>query len=177
MPLYSLGERRPELRGRCFVADTAAVIGSVILEDEAGVWFNSVVRGDSDVITIGRRTNVQDGAVLHADPGIPLTLGEGVTVGHKVMLHGCAVGDNALIGINSVVLNHAVIGRNSLVGANTLIPERKTFPEGVLILGQPGKVIRELKPEEIDGLRRAADVYVDRIARYRDHLRPFARDR
>jgi carbonic anhydrase/acetyltransferase-like protein (isoleucine patch superfamily) len=174
MPIYSLGERRPELRGRCFVADTAALIGSVILEDEASVWFNTVVRGDSDLITIGRRTNVQDGSVLHADPDVPLTLGESVTVGHKVMLHGCTVGDNALIGINSVVLNHAVIGRNCLVGANTLIPERKTFPEGVLILGQPGKVIRELKPEEMDGLRRAADLYVERIARYREHLRPFA---
>jgi carbonic anhydrase/acetyltransferase-like protein (isoleucine patch superfamily) len=174
MPIYSLGERHPELRGRAFVADTATVIGSVILEDESSVWFSAVVRGDSDLITIGRRTNVQDGAVLHADPGIPLMLGVGVTVGHQVMLHGCSVGDGALIGIGAVVLNHAVIGRNCLVGAGTLIPERKSFPDGVMILGQPGKVIRELEPEEIEGLRRAADVYVDRIARYREHLRPFA---
>lgn len=172
MAIYALGERRVELRGaRCFVADTATVIGSVVIEDEASVWFNTVIRGDSDLITIGPRVNVQDASVLHTDPGIPLVLGAGVSVGHKVMLHGCIVGEGSLVGINSVILNHAVIGKHALVGANTLIPERKTFPDGVLILGQPGKVVRELRAEEIEGMARIADGYVERAARYREALR------
>src|SRR5215831_8775233 len=149
MAIYSLGERKVTFRGEdWFIAPDASVIGSVIVHNEASVWFGAVVRGDSDIITLGERTNIQDAAVLHADPGIPLTLGKNVSVGHKAMLHGCTVGDGSLIGIGAVVLNHVVIGRSTLIGAGALIPEGKTYPDGVLVLGTPGRVVRELKPEE-----------------------------
>src|SRR5262245_49118512 len=144
MPIYSLGERRVILRGsQHYIAPDASVIGSVTLENEASVWFNVVIRADNDQITIGEQTNVQDGSVLHVDPGFPMTLGRRITVGHKVMLHGCTVGDGALIGINSVILNGAKIGRSCLIGANTLIAEGKEIPDGVLVLGSPGKIVRE----------------------------------
>ena len=171
MPIYTLGERRVEFRGEeWFVAPDAALIGSVVLCNEASVWFNAVVRGDSDVITLGERTNVQDGAVLHTDPGIPLTLGRDVSVGHQAMLHGCTVGDGSLIGIGAIVLNHAVIGSGTLVGAGAVIPEGRTFPDGVLVLGAPGKIVRELKPEERAELLKNADIYVQRARSYREKL-------
>ncbi len=171
MPIYSLGERKVEFRGReWFVAPTASVMGSVVLEDQANVWFDVVIRGDNDLITVGERVNVQDGSVLHADPGFPLTLARGVSVGHKAMLHGCTVGEGSLIGMNSVVMNGAMIGRNSIVGSNTLIAEGKTFPDGVLILGSPGKVVRELRSEEIAGIRAIADGYVERARRFKSEL-------
>src|SRR5258706_11826208 len=153
MAVFSLGERKVVFQGEeWFIAHNATVIGSVVLHNQASVWCKSVVRGDSDIITIGERTNIQDAAVLHADPGIPLTLGKNVSVGHQAMLHGCTVGDGSLIGIGAIILNHAVIGKSCLIGAGTLITEGKTFPDGVLVVGSPGKVLRDLKPEERAGL-------------------------
>lgn len=173
MPIYTLGERKVEFRGEeWFLAPDAALIGTVIVHHEASVWFKAVVRGDSDVITLGERTNIQDGAVLHTDPGVPLALGRDVSVGHKALLHGCTVGNGSLIGIGAIVLNHAVIGSGTLVGAGTLIPEGKTFPDGVLVLGTPGKIVRELKPEEKAELLKNADIYVRRAKVYRERLRP-----
>ncbi|HEX4927068.1 MAG TPA: gamma carbonic anhydrase family protein [Burkholderiales bacterium] len=173
MPLFSLGDKRVRLVGADhYVAYDATLVGSVTLLAAASIWFKVVIRAENDLITVGERSNVQDGSVLHVDPGFPLTLGREVTVGHKVMLHGCTVGDGALIGINSVVMNGARIGAGSLVGANTLIPEGKEIPEGVLVVGSPGKVVRELTAEQKTWLREIADGYVKRAALYRRELRP-----
>ena len=172
--IYTLDDRVPEFRGDYWVADSAVVLGSVILEQDASVWFNAVLRGDNDVITVGEGSNIQDGSVLHTDPGMPLTSGRDVTVGHKVMLHGCTIGDNTLIGINSVILNGARIGRNCLIGANSLIPEGKEIPDGSLVMGSPGKVIRELTEEAIRGLTMSAKGYVANYRRFRDGLKPLA---
>jgi carbonic anhydrase/acetyltransferase-like protein (isoleucine patch superfamily) len=172
---YSLGDRTPDLQGdNHFIADGARVIGHVRLESNSSVWFNCVLRGDTEWITIGVGSNVQDGSVLHADPGYPLTVGDNVTVGHKVMLHGCTIGDNSLIGIGSTVLNGAVIGENCIVGANALITENKTFPAGSLIIGAPARVARELSDDEIASIGEAAEHYVDNAARYRKDLKPLA---
>ena len=168
--IYQLGNRRPEMKGDFFIADNAMVIGSVVLENNASVWFNAVIRGDNECITIGENSNVQDGSVLHTDPGVPLIIGKGVTVGHKVMLHGCHIGDNSLIGINAVVLNGARIGKNCLIGANSLIPEGKEIPDGSLVMGSPGKVVRQLTEEQIQGLTRSAESYVNNAARFRAEL-------
>ena len=171
MPIYSLGERSVEFRGEeWFIAPDAALIGTVIVHNEASVWFSAVVRGDSDVITLGERTNVQDGVVLHTDPGIPLTLGRNVSVGHQAMLHGCTVGDGSLIGIGAIVFNRAVIGASTLVGAGAVIPEGKTYPDGVLVLGTPGQIVRELSTEERAELLKNADIYVKRAKSYREKL-------
>jgi carbonic anhydrase/acetyltransferase-like protein (isoleucine patch superfamily) len=173
MAVFSLGERKVAFHGeQWFVAHNATVVGSVVIHDCASIWFNVVIRGDNDIITVGERSNVQDSSVLHADPGIPLTLGRNVTVGHKVMLHGCTVGDGSLIGINSVVMNHSVIGAGTLVGAGTLIPEGKQIPPGVLVLGSPGKVVRDLKQEEKDYLLKVADGYVKRSRLFREQMKP-----
>ena len=164
---YELGERTPELVGEGqFVAHNATVIGSVRVMEKASIWFNVVVRGDNELITIGPETNVQDGSVLHTDPGIPLTLGRGVTVGHKVMLHGCSIGDYSLIGINAVVLNGAKIGKHCLIGANTLIPEGMVVPDGSLVVGSPGKIKRELSEPQRKMLEMSAAHYVQNGARY-----------
>jgi carbonic anhydrase/acetyltransferase-like protein (isoleucine patch superfamily) len=172
MAVYALGERKVLIHGEeSFIADNATVIGSVIVHDQASVWFNAVLRGDSETITIGGRTNIQDAAVLHADPGIPLALGRNVSVGHQAMLHGCTIGDGSLVGIGAIILNHAVIGRGCLIGAGALIPEGKTFPDGVLVVGTPGKIVRELKPEEKEGLLENADIYVRRSKLYREKLK------
>lgn len=171
--LYRLDDLAVQLRGDDhFVAANATLIGNVILEARASVWFGAVLRGDNEPITIGAESNVQDGAVMHTDPGFPLTLGRGVTVGHMAMLHGCTVGDNSLIGINAVVLNGARIGRGCLIGAGAFIPEGREIPDGSLVIGSPGKVKRELSADEIAGLARAAAGYVERARRYRDGLRP-----
>src|SRR5689334_7624994 len=176
MAMYTLGERKIVIRGdEHFIADNATLIGSVILHDQSSVWYNAVVRGDSDIITIGERSNIQDAAVLHTDPGIPLTLGSNVSVGHQAMLHGCTVGDGSLIGIGAIVLNHAVIGKSCLIGAGALIPEGKSFPDGVLVVGSPGRIVRELKPEERAGLLENADIYVRRSKLYREKLKAQAR--
>lgn len=172
MAIYTLGDRRPEFRGpHWFVADSATVIGSVVLENDASVWWNAVVRGDNDVITIGAGSNVQDGSVLHTDAGIELTIGAGVTVGHLAMLHGCTIGDGSLIGIKSVVLNGAIIGKNCLIGANTLIPEGKTIPDGSLVMGSPGKIVRPLTDVQIALLRYSAAHYVENFKRYQSGLK------
>ena len=173
--IYSLGDRTPEFRGDdYFIADGAVVIGSVVLEQNASVWFNAVIRGDNDLITIGENSNIQDGSVLHTDGGVPLTVGKNVTVGHKVMLHGCTIGDNSLIGINSVILNGAKIGKGCLIGANALIPEGKEIPDGSLVMGAPGKVVRELSPEQQKGLEMSALHYVENFKRYKKDLKPFS---
>ena len=173
MPLYSIGDRRVVLRGsHHYVAPDASIIGSVTLENEANVWFNVVIRADNDQVTIGEQTNVQDGSVLHVDPGYPMTLGRRVTIGHKVMLHGCTIGDGTLVGINSVIMNGAKIGPATLIGANSLIAEGKEIPGGVLVLGSPGKIVRELKQEEKDYLLTVADGYVQRSRFYQTNLKP-----
>jgi carbonic anhydrase/acetyltransferase-like protein (isoleucine patch superfamily) len=172
MPLFSIGERRIELRGEHhFIAPGAALVGSIVLENNVNVWFNVVIRADNDQVTIGEGCNIQDGSVLHVDPGYPMSLARRVTIGHKVMLHGCTIGEGALIGINSVVMNGARIGAHSLVGANTLIAEGKEIPEGVLVLGSPGKVVRELKQQEKDFLLTIAQGYIDRSRYYKENLK------
>ncbi|MEX2479551.1 MAG: gamma carbonic anhydrase family protein [Gammaproteobacteria bacterium] len=169
--IYQLEERRVTAAGDYFVADSATVIGSVALGPDASVWFGAVVRGDNDLITIGARSNVQDLSVLHTDPGCPLVIGRDCTIGHKVMLHGCNIGDNSLIGINAVILNGARIGRNCLIGAGSLIPENKTIPDGSLVMGAPGKVVRELSDEQIAGLTQSAAGYVRNFKRFKAGLR------
>ena len=174
--LYRLGERTPELRGdNHFIADNASVIGSVILENNVSVWFNAVLRGDNEPIHIGANSNIQDGAVLHTDPGAPLTLAANVTVGHQATLHGCSIGAGSLIGIKAVLLNHCVIGKNCLIGANTLITEGKNIPDNSLVVGSPGRVIRTLSAEEIAALQANAAHYVKQLARYSNELHPLAK--
>ena len=169
--IYALGDRAPEFEGAGhFVADSASIIGSVRLGDRASVWFNCVLRGDNDWLIIGARSNIQDGSVLHTDEGIELNIGKGVTVGHKVMLHGCTIGDNSLIGIGSTVLNGAKIGKNCLVGAHALVTENKEFPDGSLILGAPAKAVRQLNEEEIEHIRWSADIYMENATRFNDSL-------
>jgi len=155
-----------------WVAPTAVVIGRVVLKRNASVWFNAVLRGDNEPITIGENTNIQDGCVFHTDIGCPLTIGRDVTVGHMVMLHGCTIGDGSLIGIGSVILNNAVIGRNCIVGAKALIPEGRTFPDNSLILGAPAKVVREVSEAQLAGARFGAEHYVENWRRYARGLAP-----
>ncbi|MFZ5724152.1 MAG: gamma carbonic anhydrase family protein [Pseudomonadota bacterium] len=170
--IYSLGERRVEQRGSNFVAPNATVIGSVVLEKNASVWFNAVIRGDNDLITVGEDSNIQDGSVLHTDPGVPLTIGKGVTVGHLVMLHGCTIGDYSLIGINAVVLNGAKIGRYCIIGANAFVPERAEIPDGSIVMGSPGKVVKQIQDFHKAILEGSALHYVENAKRYRESLRP-----
>lgn len=170
--IYQLQERQPEFRGEGhFVADNATIIGSVVLEANSSVWFNAVIRGDNDLMTIGEGSNVQDGAILHTDPGLKLTLGRGVTVGHQAMLHGCEVEDYSLIGINAVVLNGARIGRYCLVGANTLVPEGMEVPDGSLVVGSPATIKRTLDEQQQSRLREGAEHYVANAERYRGALK------
>ncbi|QDS87676.1 2,3,4,5-tetrahydropyridine-2,6-dicarboxylate N-acetyltransferase [Rosistilla ulvae] len=170
MAIYRLGDRTPELTPDCFIAEEATVIGRVAIGAEASVWPGAVLRGDIELIDIGPRSSVQDGTVMHTDPGCPLTVGEGVTIGHQATLHGCTIEDGALIGMQAIVLNRAVIGRNSLVGAGALITEGKTFPENSLILGAPAKRVRELTEDEIENLAKTAERYVCRARDYRENL-------
>ena len=161
----------PRLAESAFIAGSADIIGDVEIGENASIWYQVVLRGDIGPIHVGSHTNIQDGSVLHVDPGFPLTLDRMVTIGHKVMLHGCSVGEGSLVGINSVVMNGARIGKGSLIGANTLIPEGKEIPDGVLVLGSPGKIVRELKQEERDNLLKIARGYIERGERYRKDLR------
>jgi carbonic anhydrase/acetyltransferase-like protein (isoleucine patch superfamily) len=170
--IYQIGDRRVHAEGDYFIAESAVVIGNVLLKQNASVWFNAVIRGDNELITIGENSNVQDGSVLHTDPGWPLVIGSHVTIGHKAMLHGCTIGDNSLVGINAVVLNGAKIGRNCLIGANALVTEGKEIPDNSMVLGSPGKVVRELTPEQIEGLRTSALHYVENARRFKADLRP-----
>ena len=172
MPIYSLPGKKPAISSSAWVAPNATVIGDVHLAAGASVWWNATLRGDNDPIHIGDNTNIQDGSVLHTDEGVPMHIGNDVTVGHLVMLHGCTVGDGSLIGIGSVILNRAVIGKGCIVGANTLIPEGKVFPDRVLIVGSPGKVVRELTDADVANLKKSAAHYVDNAARYQRNLQP-----
>ena len=174
MAIYQLGDDAPRIAATAWVADNAQVIGRVELADDASVWYGAVLRGDNDRITVGARSNVQDGSVLHADAGFPLTLGADVTVGHQAMLHGCTVGDGSLIGIQAVVLNGATIGRNSLVGAGAVVTEGKEFPDGSLILGAPAKAVRSITPEQVERLRFGALHYVENAERHRRQLKRIA---
>lgn len=169
---FSLGERRITCKGEYWIAPNATVIGSVVFEPNASVWFNCVVRGDNDVITIGENSQLQDGCVLHVDPGFPIAIGKNVSVGHMVMLHGCTIGDGSLIGIKSVILNGAKIGKNCLIGANSLITEGKDIPDGSMVMGSPGKVVRALRPEEISKINSIADHYVQRHRLYNRDFKP-----
>ena len=174
MALYRLDEHTPRLAEGAWVADSAQVIGNVELAEDASVWFGAILRGDTEPLRIGKSSNVQDGSVIHADIGYPVTLGENVTVGHQVVLHGCTVGDGSLIGIQAVVLNGAKIGKNCLVGAGALVTEGKEFPDGSMIIGAPAKVVRQLTPEQIEGLRRSAAHYVENARRFRAGLSKIA---
>jgi carbonic anhydrase/acetyltransferase-like protein (isoleucine patch superfamily) len=171
MAIYELDGTAPQMAESAWVADSAQVMGNVVLGEDSSVWFGAVLRGDTETITVGKGSNVQDGSVMHADHGFPLTLGEHVTVGHQVMLHGCTIGDETLIGIGATVLNGAKIGKNCLVGARALVTEGKEFPDGSMILGSPAKVVRSLTPEQIEGLRRSARHYVENAERYRKGLK------
>ena len=171
MAIYQLEDIAPDIHPTAWVADSAEVIGRVTLAENASVWYRAVLRGDNDNITIGANSNVQEGCVLHADHGKPLVVGQGVTIGHQVMLHGCTIGDNTLVGIQSVILNGARIGRDSIVGAGALVTEGKAFPDGVLIVGSPAKVVRELTAEQIAELRASADFYVQQQQRHARGLR------
>jgi carbonic anhydrase/acetyltransferase-like protein (isoleucine patch superfamily) len=174
MALYQFEQHTPVVDASAYVADSADVIGRVRIEANASIWFNATVRGDNDQITIGANSNVQDGAMLHADPGYPVTVGSNVTIGHQVMLHGCTVEDGALIGIQAVILNGAVIGKNCLVGAGALVTEGKRFPDNSLILGAPAKVVSTLSPEHIAKLRATANGYVAKIPLYKTSLKKIA---
>jgi carbonic anhydrase/acetyltransferase-like protein (isoleucine patch superfamily) len=174
MAIYQLGEQRPDIADTAWVADSAQVIGNVSMAEGASAWFGVVVRGDTERIVIGKNTNVQDGSVIHADPGFPTVLEDNVTIGHQVMLHGCTIGEGTLIGIQAVVLNGAKIGKHCLVGAGSLVTENKEFPDGSMILGSPAKVVRTLTPEQIEGLKRTALHYVENAKRYKAGLKKLA---
>ncbi len=169
--IYSLGDRRLQTQGDFYIADNATVIGSVVLESNASIWFNVVLRADNDVITIGENSNIQDGSVLHTDVGMPLTVGRNVTVGHKVMLHGCTIGDGSLIGINAVILNGAKIGRCCVIGANALIPEGKEIPDFSVVMGSPGKVVKEVSEAQKAMMEMGALHYVENFKRYQRELK------
>jgi carbonic anhydrase/acetyltransferase-like protein (isoleucine patch superfamily) len=164
MPLYALGTTRPAVpaQDRYWIAPDAHVIGQVELGDDVGIWFGAVLRGDNALIRIGARTNIQEGVVIHVDPGQPVTIGQGCTIGHRAIVHGCTIGDNSLIGMGATVLNGAVIGNNCLVGANALVTEGKVFPDNSLIVGAPAKAIRLLDEAAVAGLRLSADSYVQK---------------
>jgi carbonic anhydrase/acetyltransferase-like protein (isoleucine patch superfamily) len=171
MAIYRIDDETPRIATTAWVADSAQVMGNVVLLEEANVWFGSVLRGDTELLQVGRRTNIQDGSIVHADHGFPMVLGDDVSVGHQVMLHGCSVGDGSLIGIQSVILNGARIGRNCLVGAGSLVTEGKEFPDGSMIMGRPAKVVRPLTDEQIEGLKAIAVHYVENARRFHAGLR------
>jgi carbonic anhydrase/acetyltransferase-like protein (isoleucine patch superfamily) len=174
MALYELDGIAPQLASGAWVADSAEVIGNVKLGENSSIWFGAVLRGDNETMTIGRNSNVQDMSMLHSDPGSPLTIGENVTIGHQVMLHGCTIGDNSLIGIQAVVLNNAKIGRNSIVGAGSVVTEGKEFPDNSLIFGSPAKVMRTISDEDAARLRHGSDHYVQNAVRYAKGLKKIA---
>ena len=170
--LYALGELAPRTAGEAYwTAPTAAVIGDVVLEKNVSVWWGAVLRGDNDRITIGENSNIQDGSTLHVDPGFPLTVGRDVTIGHMVMLHGCTIGDGSLIGIGAIILNGVTVGRNCLIGANAFLPEGKDIPDNSVVLGAPGKVVRQVTDKDRAMMARPVPGYVQRWPQYRDQLR------
>ena len=165
--IYDFEKNVPEIHPEAWVASNATIIGKVKLEKNSSIWFNAVLRGDIELITIGENSNIQDGSVLHTDPGYPLTLGKGVTIGHLVMLHGCHVSDNSLIGIGSIILNNAKIGKNCIIGANTLITENKIIPDNSLVVGSPGRVLRKITDEEIKSIIENGQHYVKNSKKYK----------
>ncbi|KAA0700158.1 gamma carbonic anhydrase family protein [Neorhizobium sp. P12A] len=173
MPLYALADFAPKTppSDRFWLAPDAFVIGQVAIGEDVGIWFGSVLRGDNEPIRIGSASNIQEGVMIHTDPGFPVTIGEGCTIGHHAIVHGCTIGDNSLIGMGATVLNGAKIGRNCLVGANALITEGKEFPDGSLIVGSPARVVRSLDEEQVEGLRRSARNYVANWRRFARDLR------
>ncbi len=174
MAIYELDGLTPQIADSAWVADSAEVMGDVMLGDDVGIWFGVVVRGDTAPIRVGAGTNIQDLSVLHADVGMPLTIGSGVTVGHKAMLHGCTIGDDSLIGIGAILLNGVRIGKGCLVGAGSLVTEGKEFPDGSMIIGSPAKVVRSLTPEQLEGLRQSAHHYVANARRFKTTLQKIA---
>ena len=164
---YDLKDKKPKNSGENWVAPNATIIGDVKLEKNTSIWFNAVLRGDIELITIGENSNIQDGSVLHTDPGYPLTVGKRVTVGHMVMLHGCQISDDALIGIGSIILNNAKIGKNCIIGANSLITENKVIPDNSLVVGSPGRVLRKVTDEEIKAVLENGKHYVDFSKKYK----------
>jgi carbonic anhydrase/acetyltransferase-like protein (isoleucine patch superfamily) len=171
LPIYSLDGVRPEIADNAYVAPSAQVIGNVKMADHSSVWFGAVIRGDNDLIEIGARTNIQDNSVLHTDPGIPLTIGDGVIVGHRVMLHGCKIGENTLIGIGATILNGAKIGKNCIIGAHSLITEGKVIPDGSMVVGSPGRIIKSLTEQHFQMLRINSEVYVANAKRFNQNLK------
>ena len=167
MSVYSLDNGSPQIGENVYIANTATVVGDILLGDNVGIWFGAVLRGDNERISVGDGTNIQDCCVLHSDPGCPLNIAANVTVGHKAVLHGCTVEKNSLIGINSVILNNARIGQNCIIGANTLIADGKVIPDNSLVVGSPGRVVRELNAEETEMLIRFNKSYIDKIRRYK----------
>ena len=172
MSIFQLEELAPELpEGFHWIAPSAVVIGHVIVNEDVGIWFGSVIRGDNEPITIGDQTNIQENCVLHTDPGFPINIGKGCTIGHKAMIHGCVIGDNSLVGMGATILNGAVIGNNCLIGAGALIPEGKQIPDNSLVIGVPGKVVRELDEAAIMGLQGSALHYVENAKRFAKHCK------
>ncbi|MEJ5217051.1 gamma carbonic anhydrase family protein [Cognatishimia sp. D5M38] len=170
MTLYSLDGVSPQVAEDSWIAPDANVIGKIVIQQGASIWFGATLRGDNEAIVIGRGSNVQENTIMHTDMGYPLTVGEGCTIGHKALLHGCTIGDNTLIGMGAVILNGAKIGKNCLIGANALITENKVIPDGSLVMGSPGKVVRELDEQGIQGLRASALNYQQNMRRFRAGL-------
>ena len=174
MAIFELDGVKPNVpeNGQYWVAENATVVGNVVLEEDSSVWFNAVLRGDNVPIKVGRRSNIQDGSVLHTDYGCPLTIGDNVTVGHMVMLHGCTIGDNSLIGIGATVMNRVKIGKNCIIGAHALVPEGREIPDNSLVMGAPGKIIKQVSEPQIQMLQMSAQVYVDNWKRFKNGLKP-----
>ncbi|WP_440875354.1 gamma carbonic anhydrase family protein [Thalassotalea sp. PLHSN55] len=170
--IYQLDTLKPNLAENCFIAPNATLIGNIEIAENVSIWFNVVIRADMDKVTVGKDTNIQDGSILHVDQGFPLSLGEGVTVGHKAMLHGCTVGDNSLIGMNAVILNGAQIGKNCLIGANALVTENMVVPDGHLVLGSPAKIVKTLDDKAFAMFKQSAEHYVDNGQHYNKTLKP-----
>lgn len=171
MSIYSLDGKEPQISPSAWIAETAVVVGNIALLEDVGVWFGAVLRGDNELISIGNRSNIQDNCVLHTDIGFPLTVGEDCTIGHSAILHGCTIGDASLVGMGATVLNGAVIGSNCIIGANALVPEGKTIPDNSLVVGSPGKVVRELPEDMAEFLKASALHYVKNAARFRSGLK------
>ena len=172
MPVYILGNKKPQLpnNNNYWIAPNAHVIGNVILGNNVGIWFGSVLRGDNDLIEIKNNTNIQENTVIHVDPNCPVTIGENCTIGHSTIIHGCSIGDNSLVGMGSTILNNAKIGNNGLVGANSLVTENREFPDGSLIIGSPAKAIKQLSNEAIENIKRASNHYIENFKRYSEEL-------
>ena len=171
MPVYALGTHAPHVDPHCWIAPNASIIGQVHLAKNVSIWWNCTLRGDTDLLYIGENTNIQDGSVVHTDPGLQVIVGRNVTIGHRVILHGCTIGEGSLIGMGATLLNRSVIGKHCLIGANTLIPEGKVIPDRSLVVGAPGRIVRQLTDEEINRMARGNEHYVENWQRYREELK------